>query len=84
MVPVTHAYRIYEESGTKKTEKELVIIPGIEHIGAYFLNEKRYIRRIVDFFDDAFGADETKFKQGTIELDAEEEEVEVEPDPQSF
>lgn len=74
VVPVTHAYRIYEESGTTKGYKELVVIPGIEHIGAYFLNEKRYIRKIVDFFDDAFSVDSAREQKVTIE-EVEKEEL---------
>jgi len=54
VVPVESARIIYEKSGTNVKDKEIKIIPNTEHIGAYFDDEKYYIRSIVNFLDSRF------------------------------
>jgi len=51
IVPVEHASRIFAGVSTPESEKEIVILPGYKHIGAYFGDEKTYIRRIVNFLE---------------------------------
>ncbi len=54
IVPVSCAGDIYKHTSTPDSEKEMVILPQVEHIGSYFQDEYRYIKRFVNFFDDKF------------------------------
>lgn len=52
VVPVSSALKIFNGAATK--EKELEVLPGVEHIGSYFRGETAYIKRFVRFLDKAF------------------------------
>lgn len=52
VVPIGDAYRLYEAAGEPK---ELWIVPGVPHCGAYFLDRAAYTARVIDFFDRAAG-----------------------------
>ncbi len=47
VVPVEHAQRLYAAAGEPR---ELWIVPGVEHCGAYFLDRPGYCQRVADFF----------------------------------
>ena len=47
MVPVAHARAIYEHA---PAPKELWLVPGVNHAGAYFAGRDEYIRRVSAFF----------------------------------
>ena len=55
VVPCHCAVDIYNKTiNVEKDEKELIIVPNIEHIGSYFNDEVTYMKRIVKFFDKHF------------------------------
>jgi fermentation-respiration switch protein FrsA (DUF1100 family) len=47
-VPVHHAHRLFEAA---QHPKELWLLPGVGHVGAYFHDRDLYVRRIVNFFE---------------------------------
>jgi dipeptidyl aminopeptidase/acylaminoacyl peptidase len=47
-VPVEHARRLHAAAGEPK---ELWMVPGVPHVGAYFADRARYIERVAGFFD---------------------------------
>jgi len=53
MVPIEHAYRLFEAAGDPK---ELWIAEGAAHCGTYFLDRPAYTERVVGFFERALGA----------------------------
>lgn len=53
MVPVEHAHRLYAAAGEPR---ELWVVPGIEHCGAYFLDRPAYCRRVIGFLDQYLGS----------------------------
>ena len=55
MIPVNHAYRLFEAAGEPK---ELWIAPGANHCGAYFLDRAAYCRRVIGFFRAGLASDE--------------------------
>ena len=62
VVPCHCATDIYNETiNVDDSDKELIILPDVEHIGAYFDDEVAYMKRIVNFFDKHF--DEKRDKQ---------------------
>lgn len=52
-VPVEHARRLYAAAGEPR---ELWVVPGVEHCGAYFADRAGYCRRVVGFFDQYLGS----------------------------
>jgi esterase/lipase len=54
VVPVSCAGDIYDLTSTPESEKEIVILQDVEHIGSYFQDEYRYVKRFVRFFDEKF------------------------------
>ena len=55
VVPCHCATDIYNETiNVDDSDKELIILPDVEHIGAYFNDEVAYMKRIVNFFDKHF------------------------------
>lgn len=66
VVPLRHAQAIHD--GAPSTEKKLLMVPQCEHIGSYFQNEKRYIKRIVDFLDECFEKDRDRVERNAIRL----------------
>jgi pimeloyl-ACP methyl ester carboxylesterase len=54
VVPCSHGFKIYEEAATAPSLKEFCIVAATEHIGAYFKDERQYVRRIVHFMDKVF------------------------------
>ncbi len=53
VVPVTHAQRLYAAAGEPR---ELWIVDGADHCGAYFADRVAYCRRITGFFDQYLGS----------------------------
>lgn len=49
-VPVHHAELLYEAAGEPK---QLWRVPGVGHVGAYFADRPAYVRRVIQFFNDA-------------------------------
>jgi fermentation-respiration switch protein FrsA (DUF1100 family) len=47
VVPVEHAHRLYLAA---REPRELWVVPGVEHCGAYFLDRAAYCRRVEAFF----------------------------------
>ncbi len=47
-VPVEHARRLFAAAGDPK---ELCVLPGVPHVGAYFADRAGYVERVLDFFD---------------------------------
>ena len=54
VVPLDQARKIYERASTPEVRKQLIIVPGCEHIGSFFQDEIAYSRRIVSFLDKCF------------------------------
>lgn len=50
MIPVTHAYRLFEAA---REPKDLWIAPAANHCGAYFVDRQAYCARAAAFFDAA-------------------------------
>ncbi|HEX8732917.1 MAG TPA: alpha/beta fold hydrolase [Ktedonobacterales bacterium] len=50
MIPVTHAYRLFEAA---REPKDLWIAPAANHCGAYFIDRPAYCERAAAFFDAA-------------------------------
>lgn len=48
IIPVDHAYRLFAAAGDPK---ELWVVPGATHCGAYFINRTTYVQRVSQFFD---------------------------------
>jgi len=46
-VPPHHSQRLHAAAGEPK---ELWLVPGVGHVGAYFLDRDAYVRRVRDFF----------------------------------
>ncbi|MBA3470017.1 MAG: alpha/beta fold hydrolase [Herpetosiphonaceae bacterium] len=46
MIPVRHAYHLYNAASSPK---ELWIVTGVAHCGAYFLDRAQYVQRIASF-----------------------------------
>lgn len=57
-VPVHHAYRLLEAAGPGA---ESWLVPGVDHVGAYFADREGYVARVVRFFSDALGVTQQKF-----------------------
>ncbi|NWF80773.1 MAG: alpha/beta hydrolase [Chloroflexi bacterium] len=53
VVPVTHAQRLYAAAGEPR---ELWIVDGADHCGAYFADRVTYCRRVTGFFDQYLGS----------------------------
>lgn len=49
-VPIHHAELLYAAAGDPK---EFWRVPGVGHVGAYFADRSEYVRRVLDFFEDA-------------------------------
>lgn len=47
LTPVEQAYRLYQAA---REPKELWIVQGARHCGAYFADRQEYVRRVADFF----------------------------------
>ena len=61
VVPCHCGIDIYNKTiNVKKEDKELIIVPNIEHIGSYFNDEVTYLKRIVKFFDKHFDEEEAQ------------------------
>jgi fermentation-respiration switch protein FrsA (DUF1100 family) len=52
VTPVTHAEELYQAAGEPK---ELWIVPGTRHCGAYFVDRPAYVVRVGAFFARALG-----------------------------
>lgn len=52
-VPVSHARRLHDAAGEPR---ELWIVPGARHVGAYFADREQYLHRVGSFFEEALGA----------------------------
>jgi len=50
VTPVSHAFRLYEAA---REPKELWIVDGAAHCGAYFDNRAKYVTRVAEFFADS-------------------------------
>ena len=48
MITASHAYQLYEAA---QSPKELWLVSGVEHCGAYFLDRARYVDRMAHFFE---------------------------------
>jgi len=46
-VPVRHAQLLYDAAGEPK---QLWLLPGVAHVGAYFADRQEYVRRVTTFF----------------------------------
>ena len=46
-VPARHAQLLYDAAGEPK---ELWLLPGVGHVGAYFADRREYVRRVTGFF----------------------------------
>jgi len=53
-VPVENGRRLHAAAGPPK---ELWVVPGVPHVGAYFADRTAYVRRVTDFFDRTLGLD---------------------------
>jgi alpha-beta hydrolase superfamily lysophospholipase len=51
-VPVEHAHRLHRAAGDPKN---LWVLSGVVHVGAYFADRSTYVTRVVDFFDRSLG-----------------------------
>jgi dipeptidyl aminopeptidase/acylaminoacyl peptidase len=51
-VPPSHARDLYEAAGEPR---QLWLVPGAGHVGAYFADRDHYLDRVVGFFDHALG-----------------------------
>jgi fermentation-respiration switch protein FrsA (DUF1100 family) len=51
-VPVEHARRLYAAAGDPK---DLWVLPGVDHVGGYFVDRAAYVKRVIDFFDRSLG-----------------------------
>jgi len=51
-VPVRHAQLLFDAAGEPK---ELWRLPGVGHVGAYFADRDKYVRRVTAFFRTALG-----------------------------
>lgn len=49
-VPVRHARMLFDAAGTPR---DLWLLPGVGHVGAYFAGRQVYVRRVLRFFQDA-------------------------------
>lgn len=56
LIPVSHARQLFERA---EQPKELWIVPGARHCGAYFHDRATYVRRVSRFLDGAFTAART-------------------------
>jgi dipeptidyl aminopeptidase/acylaminoacyl peptidase len=52
-VPVENGRRLHAAAGQPK---ELWVVPGAPHVGAYFVDRTAYVRRVTEFFDRSLGA----------------------------
>ncbi len=52
IIPVSHAYRLFEAAGEPK---ELVIFEGASHCGGYFVDRPAYVSRVAEFFAASLG-----------------------------
>ncbi|WP_347347166.1 alpha/beta hydrolase [Nigerium sp.] len=50
IIPVAHARALFEAAGQPK---RLVIVPGVDHCGAYFVDRPGYIERVAEFLAEA-------------------------------
>ena len=48
VIPVSHAHELFAAAAEPR---ELWIVPGVEHCGAYFADRPAYCRRAAEFFD---------------------------------
>lgn len=48
VIPVQHAHQL---AAAAAEPRELWIVPGVEHCGAYFADRPTYCRRVIEFFD---------------------------------
>ncbi len=53
MIPVDHGRAIFAAAGEPK---ELWVVPGAEHCGAYFADRPYYVTRVAQFFDRHLGS----------------------------
>ena len=53
LIPVSHAYMLFEAA---HEPKELWLVPGAEHCGAYFADRVAYVNRVTSFFDQYLGS----------------------------
>src|SRR5579884_73725 len=51
-VPVSHARRLHDVA---REPRQLWIVPGAGHVGAYFVDREEYVRRVGAFFESALG-----------------------------
>lgn len=51
-VPLQHGIQIY--NGVSSQKKRLLVVKNAEHIGSYYMNQKEYISRQVDFLNQCF------------------------------
>ncbi|PDW04582.1 alpha/beta hydrolase [Candidatus Viridilinea mediisalina] len=48
LVPCSHAERLYQAA---KEPRELWMVPGVDHCGAYFIDRPAYCQRVIGFLD---------------------------------
>ena len=60
LIPVEHAYRIFNNASTAEVDKEMWIIPDTNHIGGYFVDQKYYSDRISNFLERSFAERERR------------------------
>ena len=53
LIPVSQAHQIFEAA---REPKELWLVEGVEHCGAYFADRREYVRRVAAFFDQYLGS----------------------------
>ena len=52
IIPIAHSRELFEAAGEPK---ELWIVPGVGHCGAYFADRRHYVARVVQFFERHLG-----------------------------
>ncbi len=53
LTPSSHAHALYAAAGEPR---QLWVVPGLEHCGAYFADRPGYCRRVTGFFDQYLGS----------------------------
>lgn len=48
LIPLAHAYQLYAAAGEPK---QLWVVDGVEHCGAYFADRRAYVERVAQFFE---------------------------------
>lgn len=50
VVPVSNALAIFQGASTPNDQKEMLVLPNVEHIGSYFRDEANYVKIFIRFF----------------------------------